>query len=293
MTSIFDKDNDRQPSPWPCAPVLPSALQADPPGRIGVYDSGVGGVSVLRAIRAALPRESLIYVADSGLAPYGDRTPEALQARAEQVADFFVRQQVKALVLACNTISVIAAANLRAKFSLPIVAMEPAIKPAALVTITRTILVMATANTVRSQSVARLCAEFGGNVRILLQACPGLVECVERGEFTSAATLELVASYVRPGIEAGADTIVLGCTHYAFLAAQIADIAGPGVTIIESSVAVARQLSRVNQALPLPEQAWHPTAFYTSGPPHSLSAFLTSVSEEHTEIQSLPLSHTE
>lgn len=293
MTSTFNAGNDQQPSLLSCVPALPAAPQADLAGRIGVYDSGVGGVSVLRAIRAALPRESLIYVADSGLAPYGDRTPETLQARAEQVADFFVRQQVKALVLACNTISVVAAATLRAKFSLPIVAMEPAIKPAVIATRSRTVLVMATANTVRSQSVARLCAEFGRDVRILLQACPGLVERIERGDFTSPATLELVTSYVRPGIEAGADTIVLGCTHYAFLAAQIAGVAGPGVTIIESSIAVARQLARVNPALPLPEQAWHPTSFYTSGSPHSLAAFLANISEEHTGIHDLPIGRPE
>jgi glutamate racemase len=255
---------------------------------IGVYDSGVGGISVLRALRAALPHEDFIYVADSGHAPYGDRDGDFLAGRAHAVAAFFARRHAKALVLACNTVSVAAAASLRAAWPLPIVAMEPAIKPAALGTRSGVVLVLATAYTVGSDAVARLCERFGGGVRILLQACPGLVEQVEQGRFDAPETLASIEGFVRPGVAAGADRLVLGCTHYAFLAPQIAAAAGPGVTIVEPSEAIARELVRrlAGRRAPPREQP-RPASFHTSGSVEALRNFLARIGEPADRIEPL------
>jgi len=254
--------------------------QLGAPRPIGVFDSGVGGLSVLRALRARLPSERFLYVADSGHAPYGDRTTAFVRGRAEAVAGFLARQQAKAMVIACNTASVQAAAHLRRTHALPIVAMEPAIKPAMHATRTRVVLVLATTGTIRSPSVARLCREHGAGVRILLQPCPGLADQVERGEFCSPATRRLLHDYVSPGLAQGADTVVLGCTHYAFLRQEMAALAGPSVTLVEPSAAIARQLAAVlADAPPVSAPGAGTAAFYTTGARADLAAFLGAIGE--------------
>jgi len=253
---------------------------------IGVYDSGVGGLSVLQALRAQLPTETFIYVADSGNAPYGDRSEAFIQARALAVGEFFVQQNAKALVIACNTASVMAARQLRAHYPMPIVALEPAIKPAAQTTKSRVVLVLATTNTINSESVASLCRSYATDVDIILQPCPGLADQVERGELHTHTTRQLLETYLRPGLTAGADTIVLGCTHYAFLHRQIAAIAGPSVQILEPSAAIARQVSRVIAPSTAPVAT--PTRFYSSGDPQRISAFLQVVGEAFAQVLALP-----
>lgn len=253
---------------------------------IGVYDSGVGGVSVLRALRERLPDASFVYVADSGHAPYGDRDPAWVRARAQTVAGFLVAHGAQALVLACNTASVVAAAALRERLPLPIVAMEPAIKPATVHTRSGVVLVLATRNTVRSESVARLVREHGQGAEILLQPCPGLVERIEQGALDDAGTEALLADYLRPGLARGADTIVLGCTHYPFVAPAIARLAGPGVRIIEPSVAVAEQMARRLAVPARPPAA--PTTFYTSGSTQALAAFLAAAGWPERDARVLP-----
>lgn len=258
-------------------------------GSIGVYDSGVGGLSVLRALRARLPGESFAYVADCGHAPYGDRPASFVEDRAQAVARFLAEQGAKALVIACNTASVIAARSLRELHALPIVAMEPAIKPAVRMSHSKVVLVLATSTTVRSPSVARLCKTHGANAQIILQACPGLADQVERGQFHSDETRRLLQSFLRPGIDAGADTIVLGCTHYAFLAEAITQVAGAAVTLVEPSEAIASQLSRVLAALPVNTAC--PTgmsSFFTSGAPSELAAFLECIGEPRAPVVALP-----
>ena len=256
---------------------------------IGVFDSGVGGLSVLRALRARLPSERFIYVADSACAPYGDRPAAFVQRRVEEVARFLAQRRAKAMVIACNTASVLVAERLRRIHALPIVAMEPAIKPAVRCTKTQVVLVLATTSTIRSPSVARLCAAHGDGVRILLQPCPGLADQVERGEFRSAATRQLLHRYILPGLAEGADTIVLGCTHYAFLAQEIAAIAGPSVTLVEPADAIARRLVAV---LPGPEAASRPAAggveFYTSGSTRLMASFLAAAGEPPEPVFALP-----
>lgn len=255
---------------------------------IGVYDSGVGGLSVLRALRAKLPGESFTYVADCGHAPYGDRSAAFIEGRAHQVAEFLIQRGAKALVIACNTASVVAVQSLRERYTLPIVAMEPAIKPATQISRSKVVLVLATSNTVRSPAVARLCSTYGADTRVILQACPGLADQVERGRFHDEVTRQLLEAYLRPGLDAGADTIVLGCTHYAFLADAIAEVAGAAVTVVEPSEAIASQLARVLATLaPMPRDT-ATTTFYTSGPPRELAAFLEFIGEASPQVRALP-----
>lgn len=211
---------------------------------IGVFDSGVGGLSVLRHIRAALPAEDLLYVADSAHAPYGVKSPQFIEARALAIAEFLVARDAKALVVACNTATAAAISRLRERFDLPIVGMEPAVKPAAEATRSGVIGVLATSGTLESEKFADLVGRFGSRARVIVQPCPGLVEQVEQGDLAGPATRRLLEGFVAPLLAAGADTLVLGCTHYPFLAPLLRELAGPQVALIESGAAVARQLAR-------------------------------------------------
>ncbi len=211
---------------------------------IGVFDSGVGGLSVLREIRIALPNEDLLYVADSGNAPYGDRSNEFILQRAEAITGYFIAAGVKAVVVACNTATAVAVKTLRNNHSIPIIAMEPALKPAAEITRSKIIGILATSRTLASESFARLAEKHGNGLQVLLQPCQGFVEQVEKAELDGPKTEALIRHHVSPLIERGADTLVLGCTHYPFLSAAIQSIVGPEVTIIDPSAAVARELRR-------------------------------------------------
>lgn len=222
--------------------LTPSILSPSAP--IGIFDSGVGGLSVYQAVRHALPAEDIIYIADSGHAPYGDRSTEFIKERAIAMTEFLVAAGAKAVVVACNTATVITVEQLRRQFSIPIIALEPAIKPAIEHSRSGTIGVLATRKTIESPAVDRLCRTHGANSRVLLQPCPGFVEQVERGEMDHPDTYDLIRLYVEPLLAAGADTLVLGCTHYVYLTQQIRAIVGPDVTILDSSVAVARQVGR-------------------------------------------------
>lgn len=234
---------------------------------IGVFDSGVGGLSVLREIRQALPHEDLIYVADSGHAPYGDQPSEFIAGRASAVVRFLLASQVKAITIACNTATVVAVEKLRSWSPVPIVAIEPAIKPAAQGTKTGAIGVLATSQTLASSSVSRLSALYGQNVQIHLQPCPGLVEQVELGELHDARTRELVEKFVQPLLAKNVDTLVLGCTHYPFLESLIREAAGPTVTIVDPAAAVARELARRigSNGLAAPREQAGRETFFTSG----------------------------
>ena len=219
-------------------------MVASPTSPVGVFDSGVGGLSVLREIRRELPQESLLYVADSGYAPYGDRSASFIQERSVAVTRALLERGAKAVVVACNTATGAAVDVLRHTFSVPIVAIEPAVKPAAAATRSGVVGVMATSVTLSSTNLLRLVGQYPAPGSTEMQACPGLVEQVERGDLDSPATRALVGQYVRPLVEKGADTIVLGCTHYAFLEPVIRDVAGPGVAVIDPAPAVARELRR-------------------------------------------------
>lgn len=213
-------------------------------GPIGVFDSGVGGLSVLREIRRELPCEDLLYIADSAHAPYGDKPVEFIEARAATIADWLLEHGAKAIVVACNTASGAAAQRLRARIGQPVVAMEPAVKPAVACSRSGVVGVLATRQTLASHSFHTLVQRVGQGADILAQPCPGLVEQVERGEFDSALTRALVTQYVTPLLAQGADTLVLGCTHYPHLRPLIESCAGERVSILDSGAAVARQVRR-------------------------------------------------
>jgi glutamate racemase len=211
---------------------------------IGVMDSGVGGISVLKHIHALLPQEQLIYVADSQYAPYGNKTPQEITARCIAIADFLIAQHVKALVVACNTATAAAIDALRQQYNIPIIGMEPAVKPAAAATQNGVIGVLATVGTLKSAQFAALLESYGRNVKVVTQACVGLVECVERGELNSPATKALIRRYTAPLLAEGADTLVLGCTHYPFVKDAIREIVGDQISLIDTGEAVAKQLQK-------------------------------------------------
>jgi glutamate racemase len=212
---------------------------------LGIFDSGVGGLTVLKAIRELMPGEDIVYAADSGHVPYGNKSRHYIESRSLALAGFLVGQGAKAIVVACNTATAAAAETLRSRLSVPIIAMEPALKPAAAVTTSGVIGVLATEGTLASSRFAALLDRYGHDVRVVVQTCPGLVEQVEAGDLDGPKTRLLVAQYTAPLVRQGADVIVLGCTHYPFLRPIIAELAGPGITLVDTGPAVAQQVKRV------------------------------------------------
>jgi glutamate racemase len=212
---------------------------------IGVFDSGLGGISVLREIQRLLPAENLIYVADSAYAPYGSKSPAAIRERSKRVADFLLEQGVKVLVVACNTATVHAVDYLREALLIPVVGIEPAVKPAARLTQTGVVGVLATQQTVNSPRLQRLIHDHASQVKVIAQACPGLVEHVEAGDFSSDDVRQLLKHYTLPLLEAGVDTLVLGCTHYPFLTDAIHEVTHGRMTVLETSTPVTHQLMRI------------------------------------------------
>ena len=257
---------------------------------IGVFDSGVGGLSVLRAIRAALPHEHLVYVADSGHAPYGDQSEAHITQRTLTVGNWLAEQGVKGITIACNTATVVAAKTLREQTHLPVVAIEPAIKPAVALTRSGVVGVLATRQTVQSAAVARLVDLYAADKCIVLQACPGLVEQVERADLHSKETEQLLRQFIVPLLEQGADTLVLGCTHYPFLRDTIAHIAGEGVTLIDPAEAVARELvRRLDESSGLSSAITPGTVrFFTSGDVAQAQAVMSHLWDEPLTVQALP-----
>lgn len=218
---------------------------------VAVFDSGVGGISVLQHIHALLPSEQLLYVADSKYAPYGNKSPAEIQARCVEISDFLIAKRAKAIVVACNTATAAAIDMMRERYALPIIGMEPAVKPAATASKNGIIGVLATTGTLKSAQFAGLLESYGRNVKVVTQACVGLVECVERGELQAPATLQLVKKYCQPLLDEGADTIVLGCTHYPFVRPLIEQVVGERVSLIDTGAAVAKQLQKRLAALDL------------------------------------------
>jgi len=227
---------------------MPAAANA----AVGIFDSGIGGLSVLLHIHSALPREQLIYFADSGYAPYGDKTEAQIVERSLTIASFLLEQEIKALVVACNTATAAAIQAIRARWpQLVVVGIEPGLKPAAQQTRSGTVGVLATRSTLASQRFALLQQQMQAQyqVRYLPQACVGLVDLIEKGELFSPATVQLLERYLRPLLEQGADTLVLGCTHYPFVRPAIESVcqrlAGGVPDIIDTGQAVTRQLQRL------------------------------------------------
>jgi glutamate racemase len=257
---------------------------------IGVFDSGVGGLSVLRAIRSELPSERLVYVADSGHAPYGDRPREFIESRALAILDFLLDRDVKAVVVACNTATGAAVHVIRERVTIPVIGIEPAVKPAALQTRSGVIGVLATTGTLSSPKFLDLVDRHGAGVQVLVQPCPGLAERIEAGELANEGTRALVERLVRPLLDKSADTLVLGCTHYPFVRPLIASVAGPNVTIIDPATAVARELRRRLAAvdgLHTPAQSPGAEEFWTTGDPAAVREVIAVVWGQPVEVRSL------
>jgi glutamate racemase len=213
-----------------------------PAPRIGLFDSGVGGLSVLRALRTLAPHAELLYVADSGHAPYGERDDAFVQQRSLYVAQFLRGQGVRVLVVACNTATASAVAVLRHTHAgLPIVGVEPGIKPAVATSRNGRIGVLATEVTLRSEKFRRLMQTHAGQAQLHLQPCPGLALAIEQGDVEGPAVQDLVVRFCEPLRQQKVDTVVLGCTHYAFVARHIQAVLGKDVHLIDTAEAVARQ----------------------------------------------------
>lgn len=212
--------------------------------QVGVFDSGVGGLSVVRAIRKRLPNMDLCYLADSAHAPYGNKSSAQVRERARVITQFLFDQGAAAVVVACNTATAMAVEDLRSCFDQPIIAMEPAVKPAVAATRSGVIGVLATAGTLESERYKKLLQAHGSAVQVLERVCHAWVSQVESGELAGSAALAAVAREVEPLLAAGADTLVLGCTHFPWLAPLIAEVAGPSVSLIDPAPAVAEQLAR-------------------------------------------------
>ncbi|BBP74859.1 glutamate racemase [Pseudomonas gingeri] len=255
---------------------------------IGVFDSGIGGLSVLNEISALLPGESLLYVADCGHIPYGEKSPAYIRQRCEAIAGFLREQGAKALVIACNTATVAGVADLRQRYpDWPLVGMEPAVKPAAAATRSGVVGVLATTGTLQSAKFAALLDRFASDVRVVTQPCPGLVEMIEDGDLHSPALRQLLASYVEPLLAAGCDTIILGCTHYPFLKPLLLEMIPASISLIDTGAAVARQLQRLLQGRDLLSAGPAREAqFWTSADPHHLRKILPMLWNKSGVVQS-------
>ncbi|MCP4538747.1 MAG: glutamate racemase [Chloroflexi bacterium] len=264
----------------------------DENGFIGVFDSGLGGLSVWREIVRQLPHEQTLYLADQAHVPYGSRQLREVQKLSQGAIRFLLKHGAKIIVVACNTASAAALHHLRRAFpQVSFVGMEPAIKPAIEQTRTGVVGVLATQATFQGKLFASLVERYAGDARVLTQACPGLVEAVEVGTLDTPKTEALLRQYLSPLLEAGADQLVLGCTHYPFLQSAIERLAGKGVAVIDPAPAVACQTRRVliQQGLQANQSQTNHHVFCTSG---DVTAFATMVkrllpsARENVRVQS-------
>lgn len=212
---------------------------------VGVFDSGVGGLSVARELRAALPAEHLLYLADTAYVPYGNRTLEEVRVRTLAAGLHLQAAGAKVLVVACNTASGAALEILRERLSIPVIGLEPAVKPAVAMSKNRRVGVMATVGTLASERFARLVRTYGDGAEVIAQGCPGLADLVEGGLTDGPELRATLETFAAPLRAAGVDTVVLGCTHYPFIRDAIAEALGPDVALIDSGTAIARQTARV------------------------------------------------
>lgn len=255
---------------------------------IGVFDSGVGGLSVLRAIRALMPGESVVYVADQGHVPYGPRPMAEIQQFSEEITRFLLGKGAKLIVVACNTASAAALHHLRATFpDVSFVGMEPAVKPAAEHTRSGVVGVLATPATFQGALYASVVERFAQGVTVLQDTCPGLVQQIEKGDLTGQGTRQILEKALQPMLTQGADTIVMGCTHYPFVIPLIEQICGEKVRVIDPAPAVAKQARRLLElrGMTAREDEKAPIAAYTTGALDSFQMILPKLLGETTDMR--------
>lgn len=255
---------------------------------IAVFDSGLGGLTVLRALQERLPQEDFFYFADTRFLPYGDRPEIFLKERGVLIAEALARRGAKALVIACNTATAAAAEAIRAASPLPIVALEPGVKPAAGLTRSGVIGVLATTRTLQSERFQRLVGNHAPHLKVIAQACPGLAEAIETAGPESAEVAALLDVFVEPLAAAGVDVMVLGCTHYPWVAEAIARRLPVGATLLDTGAPVARQLDRLLGSAGLLGGGSGRLSVATSGAPAKVSATVDRLWGRH-----LPVEHWE
>ncbi|MBA3029559.1 MAG: glutamate racemase [Desulfobacteraceae bacterium] len=211
---------------------------------IGLFDSGIGGLSVLQRIREVLPHENVIYVSDAGHLPYGDKPRAYIEKRCFSLTDFLIQNKAKAIVVACNTATAAAIETLRGVYTLPVIGVEPGVKPGLAVTQTGVVGILATTETLKSRKFENLVSRFCNDCKVVVQECPGLVEQIEHMDLSGEKTVSLVKRYVASLLDQGADTLVLGCTHYPLISDLIESVAGNRVRVIDTGFAVAREVVR-------------------------------------------------
>jgi glutamate racemase len=254
---------------------------------VGVFDSGVGGLSVLRAIRQQLPNESVLYFGDQEHVPYGQRQLTEVRKFSEAITRFLLEQGAKLIVVACNTASAAALQSLRKEFpKVFFVGMEPAVKPAAENNRSGVVGVLATPATFQGPLYASVVERFAGNVKLLQDTCPGLVQQIECGALDSSETRSILESALHPMLDQGIDTVVLGCTHYPFVIPLIQEIVGQNVRVIDPAPAVARQVARL---LVLTERVANPkfgtVRFFTSGEASRFEELLPRLLDETGDVR--------
>ena len=257
---------------------------------IGIFDSGIGGLSVLKEIRRLLPHETILYLADQAHVPYGPRPIQQVRAFAEGISHFLLDKGVKTIVVACNTASAAALYHLRNTFpDIPFVGMEPAIKPAAESTKSGVVGVLATPATFQGELYASVVSRFANGVDVLQDTCPGLVNQIENGDLSSIKTRKILQEALAPMLERGIDRIVMGCTHYPFVIPIIEEIVGPQVEVIDPAPAVARQTTRILQTHGLynTEKNLGQIRFFTTGKSGSLIRLLQKLIGEKIKIETL------
>ena len=261
------------------------------PAPIGVFDSGLGGLSVLRELRATLPHEDVLYYADSAHCPYGGRPPAYILDRSCTITEELLRRGSKIIVVACNTATSVAVEGLRARFDTPIVAMLPAVKPAARATRSGKVGVLATPRTVTGEALAALIREHARGVEVYPVPSPGLVELVEEGVLSGERVDGALRPLLGPLLERGVDTVVLGCTHYPFLREAIQQMGGPELAVIDSGEAVARRARDVLAANDLLREEPRPgrIEMYTSGDAGHTTAIASRLLDEPVSACHLPL----
>ncbi len=255
---------------------------------IGVFDSGVGGLSVLRAMRAQMSAEDVIYFGDQGHVPYGPRPMEQIQGFSEGITRFLLDQGAKLIVVACNTASAAALQYLRKTFpDVPFVGMEPAVKPAAEHTHSGKVGVLATPATFQGALYASVVERFANGVELLQSTCPGLVQQIEQGNLDGEETRRILEDALLPMLEKGIDTVVLGCTHYPFVIPLIQRIVGESVRVIDPAPSVARQAGRLLEAgrTKNPNKGRGRVQFYTSGDADALASLLPTLLGESGEVK--------
>jgi glutamate racemase len=263
-------------------------MASDSNSPIGIFDSGVGGISVLRAIREQLPEEAIIYFGDQGHVPYGSRSMEQIQSFSQAITHFLLEQGAKIIIVACNTASAAALKYLRQKFAdVQFVGMEPAVKPAAERTQTGKVGVLATPATFQGALYASVVERFANGVELFQDTCPGLVQQIEQGKLNGEETRRILEVALRPMLEKNIDTVVLGCTHYPFVIPLIQQIVGKDVRVIDPAPAVAKQIGRLLDARQMRNKSGSKgrVVFYTSGDPDTLKALLPTLLGEPGKIQ--------